>query len=229
MKLSDKIKAMAVLLDHTKGNSEEATVLAREALTQVAAAVADSGSLQKIFDQFIARVDAEMREKADSKTVQDLVSHQALSAIIDDLASTWGDQLQRAHADVSALKRGLKHVNDRSSAGLAKCLSCSGPMPNPKPALYWSRPGIDPVMTNGRSGTYRLAHVHSSNKPPRTAAPPGVGSSTSPSKRVSTALPELTPRDYGREDGGGTGGGSTDVASDNASRVEVFMHSDEGE
>ena len=77
--------------------------------------------------------------------------------------------------------------------------------------------------------TYRLAHVHSSNKPPRTAAPPGVGSSTSPSKRVSTALPELTPRDYGREDGGGTGGGSTDVASDNASRVEVFMHSDEGE
>ena len=49
VKLSDKIKAMAVLLDHTKGNSEEATALAREALTQVAAAVADSGSLQKIF------------------------------------------------------------------------------------------------------------------------------------------------------------------------------------
>ena len=170
--------------------------------------------------------------------------------MIDDLASTWGQQLQRAHADVSSLKRGLKHMNDRSGAGLAfclshshthshtlthththkhththtththnthdnittitttiglaKCLSCSGPMPAPKPSLYWTRPGIDPVLATGSSGTYRLAHGQQLFKPPRTAAPPGVGSSHSP-KRISTALPELTPRESGRENGSAGG------------------------
>lgn len=69
-KLSEKMKTMSVLLDRTKSNSEEATSLARDALSQVAAAVDNSDSLGKIFNQFLARVDAEMREKADSKIIQ---------------------------------------------------------------------------------------------------------------------------------------------------------------
>ena len=78
-KLSEKMKTMSVLLDRTQSNSEESTSLARQALSQVAAAVADSDSLGKIFNQFIARVDAEMREKADSKIIQVFLPCLALS------------------------------------------------------------------------------------------------------------------------------------------------------
>ena len=78
-KLSEKMKTMSVLLDRTQSNSEESTSLARQALSQVAAAVADSDSLGKIFNQFVARVDAEMREKADSKIIQVFLPCLALS------------------------------------------------------------------------------------------------------------------------------------------------------
>ena len=78
-KLSEKMKTMSVLLDRTKSNCDESTTLAREALSQVSAAVADSDSLGKIFNQFIARVDAEMCEKADSKIIQVFLPCLALS------------------------------------------------------------------------------------------------------------------------------------------------------
>jgi ABC-type transporter Mla subunit MlaD len=78
-KLSEKMKTMSVLLDRTQSKSEESTSLARQALSQVAAAAADSDSLGKIFNQFIARVDAEMREKADSKIIEVFLPCLALS------------------------------------------------------------------------------------------------------------------------------------------------------
>ena len=60
----------------------------------MAQATADADGLQQLFRQFISRVDTEMHAKADKHNLKGLVSHDDLMNIIDDLAATWGDQLQ---------------------------------------------------------------------------------------------------------------------------------------
>jgi len=107
----------------------------------------ESQDLSKALNEFMERIDGEMKSKVDSKALLEKAGWEEVNALLKQITHTLNDKLTRSTKDVKELKN--KIVDPRSGAGLQKCISCSRQMPDPQQVLYWSAPTVDPALEIG--------------------------------------------------------------------------------